>query len=103
MENKQIEVTCPCCETRLAVDVLTQKVLKTTAPDQVDETGKAKLDLARWDSAARRVEGRGTRAEDRLESALSAERDKESRLDDLFERAKDKVQRRSDQDEEEDA
>ena len=50
-----------------------------------------------------RVEGRGTRAEDRLESALSAERDKESRLDDLFERAKDKVQRRSDQDEEEDA
>ena len=28
MSTKQIDVTCPCCEARLVVDVRTEKVLK---------------------------------------------------------------------------
>lgn len=95
MSKKQIEVACPCCETRLVVDVLTSTVLRASAPEQVDETGRVRVDESRWDAARDRVQGRGAQAEDRLESALSAERDKESRLDDLFEKARQKVRRRS--------
>jgi len=101
MNNKQIEVACPCCETRLVVDVLTSTVLRASGPQQVDETGKVRLDESRWDAARDRVHGRGAEAEDRLESALSAERDKESRLDDLFEKAREKVRRSSEDEEEE--
>jgi hypothetical protein len=100
MNEKQIEVTCPCCESRLVIDVLTRSILRASAASQVDETGKVQLDESRWDSARQRVSERGTVAEDRLESALSAEREKESRLEDLFERAQEKLRRRDEDAEE---
>jgi hypothetical protein len=91
MESKQIDVDCPCCSTRLTIDVLTRKILRAAPPEQLDETGRAVLDESRWDEASARVEDRVQGAEDKLESALSAEREKESRLDDLFDKARRKV------------
>lgn len=94
METKQIEVDCPCCETRLVIDVLTRTVLRADAPAQIDETGKAQLDPERWSAASERVVGRSESAQDKLSAALDAERGKEDRLDSLFDKAKDKLERR---------
>jgi hypothetical protein len=88
--TKQIDVTCPCCQTRLTVDVRTSQVLRFARPSEVDETGKAVLDPARWDEAVERVQGRTRRVADELESGLSRERDKERHLDDLFDAARKK-------------
>jgi len=91
METKQIEVECPCCSARLTIDVLTRVVMRTAPRGEVDETGRPVLDESRWDEATQRIENRSAGAQDKLEAALSAERDKESRLDDLFEKARKKV------------
>ena len=94
METKQIEVTCPCCSTTLVVDVLTRKIMRAVSPAEIDETGKAVLDESRWDAATKRIEERSGTALDKLESGLDDERNKESHLDDLFDKARKKVQTR---------
>lgn len=98
METKQIEVDCPCCKSRLTVDVLTRTVMRADAPAQVDETGAAKLDESRWDAARTRVSGRTRSAEDKLGDAMERERGKSDRLDSLFDKAKEKLERRKDRD-----
>ena len=93
MDSKQIDITCPCCSTRLTVDVRTSQVLRSARPSEVDETGKAQLDPGRWDEAVGRVQERAGRVSDELEAGLSREREKERRLDDLFDAAKKKLER----------
>ncbi len=97
MPSKQIEVTCPCCDTILLIDTLTSKVMRRSRAAEVDETGKAKVDPARWDEARERVRDRRTGGEQRFEEALTQERDRDSDLDDLFERAKKKALGREDE------
>jgi len=87
MEKKQIDVTCPCCNTRLTVDVLTRKVMRQAAPGQVDDTGKAVLDETRWDSAQEKVAGRKDASVEKFDDALGQERTREKDLDDLFDKA----------------
>lgn len=99
MTHKQIDVVCPCCSTILTVDVLTEKVLRSASPREVDETGKAVLDEGRWDSAAERVAGRQARGQDSLESALEKERQRSDDLEDLFDKAKKKISRRAEEQE----
>lgn len=94
MSLKQIDVSCPCCDTRLTVDVLTGKVLRHAPPEQVDETGKPILDEKRWDAANSRVRDRKKDSLDKFEAALGKERSREDDLDDLFEKAKRKAQRK---------
>jgi hypothetical protein len=94
MANKEVEVRCSCCETRLTVDVLTGQVLRAVEPGQTDETGKPILDEERWDRAAENVADRPTAAEDKLDEGLRREANREKSLDDLFEKAKAKVKRR---------
>lgn len=91
METKQIEVQCPCCETRLTIDVRTRTVLKHAPPEQLDEMGKLIVDESRWDQAIDRAHGRADGAKDKLNKALDDEKAKESRLDDLFDRANKKL------------
>ena len=98
MSLKQIEVTCPCCESTLVVDVLTQSVLKHAPKAKLDETGKPILDEGRWDSATSKVQDRGQRGADAFDRALNQEADREKDLDDLFRKAQDKVKRRGQQD-----
>ena len=100
MEKKQIEVDCPCCSTHLTVDVLTGTVIGAVSPQELDEFGKPVVPSARWDSAKERVDSRSTGAGDRMDEALDAEKNKASRLDDLFDKARDKVNRRDQEREE---
>ena len=98
MTAKEIEVTCPCCDTRLFVDVLTQKVMKTAKPHEIDDTGRVKLDENRWDQASNRVAERNDVGVDKFDKALDAERKRSDRLDDLFRKASDKVSQGEDED-----
>ena len=94
METKQIDIDCPCCNTRLTVDVLTRQVLRHAPPEQLDETGKPVLDENRWDAANQKVAGRKGDAMDKFEAALGKERSREKDLDDLFEQAKKKANKK---------
>lgn len=91
MEVKQIEIDCPCCDTRLTIDVRTRTVLKHAPRATLDESGKVKLDEGRWDQALKRTSGRVDDAGSKLNKALDDERAKESRLDDLFDKANKKL------------
>jgi len=87
---KEIEVTCPCCQSRLAIDVLTAKVLRHERADAGGATGD------RWASAQDRVRGRTTSGTEKLDRALDSERGKKDRLDDLFRKAQEKLKRPDD-------
>ena len=90
MSAKQIEVSCPCCSSRLVVDVLTGKVMRT------ERAGPAAPGGDTWTSAQERVRGRTASGTEKLEKALESERGKADRLDDLFRKAKEKLQRPDD-------
>lgn len=91
MDIRQIDVVCPCCRSRLSVDVRTRQVLRTLAPDEQGPGGTGKPSEGRWDSASRRVSERGQAAGDRFDEALASERDKAARLEELFRQAQDKI------------
>ncbi len=103
MTAKQIDVTCPCCSTRLTVDVLTAQVLRRTPPkdEAKGEGGEAKGESGaeaagdRWTSAQARVRERSKSGEDRLENALEQERGKSKRFDELFDKAREKHTRKA--------
>lgn len=94
MDDKEIEVRCPCCEALLVIDVRTRKVLKHAPKGQLDETGQPVLDPGRWDQAQARVQGRLGQAQDAFDSALAKEQRRGKDLDALFDAAKRKVDRR---------
>jgi hypothetical protein len=99
MSAKQIDVTCPCCATRLTVDVLTAQVLRRSPPagePERETAGEPGRD--RWTSAQEKVRERTKSGEDRLESALEQERGKSKRFDDLFEKAREKHTRKPGED-----
>lgn len=89
MGTKQIDVTCPSCDTLLTVDVLTRQVLRRVGPLERDSPGSTRGE--RWESARKNVAGRRESGEDKFDRALDEERGKEARLDDLFRKAKDKL------------
>ncbi len=98
MSLKQIEITCPCCEATLVVDVLTQTVLKHAPKAQLDATGKPILDETRWQSAQATIQNRGRESADAFDQALRQEADREKDLDDLFRQAQNKVKKRREED-----
>ena len=91
MEAKQIEIECPCCKSRLLVDVRTGQLLRSRRPEELDSEGKPVVSERDWDEALGKVRGRSQTGEGRLDEALNRERDKASRLDELFRQAKDKL------------
>jgi len=102
MSAKQIDVTCPCCSTRLTVDVLTAQVLRRSPPDAAASGAEAPASAPesggdRWASAQARVRERSKSGEDRLESALEHERGKSKRFDELFQKAREKHTRKPDE------
>ena len=40
MAAKDLEITCPCCESRIEVDLRTGKVLRWNKKSELDEAGK---------------------------------------------------------------
>ena len=94
---KEIKVECPCCDTTLIVDVRSQKVMRHSAPAELDEFGKPRRgSTAAWDAAEKRIQGAKSRGTDAFDSALGREKARDRDLDDLFDRAKGNVQRRKD-------
>jgi len=91
VEIKQLEIDCPCCKTRLLVDVRTGQLLRARRPEELDSEGKPVVSEKDWDEALGKVRGRTQQREGRLDEALNRERDKANRLDELFRQAKDKL------------
>ncbi|MEO6711753.1 MAG: hypothetical protein ABI054_14275 [Planctomycetota bacterium] len=91
METKQIEVVCPCCTSRLTIDLRTEKVLRSRPKEQVDETGKPKVTEADWSQAFGKVKDREDKREDRLGSMLDQERKRPGDLEERFRAAKKKL------------
>ncbi len=99
MSSKEVQITCPCCESTLVIDVLTATVLKHAPKGKLDSMGKPILDEGRWQSAQGKVSERKERGKDAFDQAVNKEQSREQDLDDLFRKAKDKADRRSDDDE----
>lgn len=100
MENKQIEVDCPCCSSKLTIDVLTRTVMRALSPKELESDDPTQRGTERWNKASKRVAGRSAKSKDKLESAISMEKSKESRLDDLFDQANEKLKRKESEDDE---
>lgn len=86
-EAKSIDVECPCCRSRLHIDVLTRSVLRAASPAQVDEMGKPVVSPKDWDRALGRVKERHAEGERSFDGALERERRRAEDLDELFRRA----------------
>ncbi len=97
MEIKDVDVTCPCCGTRITVDVRTRKTLRTRPPKELDESGKPVVKAKDWDQISSKVEGRLGAASSKFEDGLSKEKTREGDLDDLFRKASEKVKKRKDE------
>ena len=91
MSSKQIDVACPCCDSRLSIDVRTGKIMRWAKPRELDDTGKPALREESWDDALSKVSGREEQGRDRFDSALRKEQSRDKDLDDLFRRAHEKA------------
>ncbi len=91
MEAKQIEIACPCCDSRLTIDVRSQKVLRHLRPEELDATGKPIVKDTDWNEAFDKVRGRSAGVGDKFDQALNRERTRSKDLDDLFDRANDSL------------
>lgn len=96
MEKKEVRVDCPCCQEVLTIDVRTEKVVRHHPREEGSSLRRDPDDTGAWDGAVGRVEAR--RASSGFEEALDKERSRERDLDDLFKKAKDQVDRRTDRD-----
>jgi len=96
-EKKDAQVVCPCCESRIEVDLRTGKVLRWRRAEELDDTGKPVLTEGDWAAANERVAGRLGQAKDRFEAGLSKEKSRGKDLDDLFEKAKGKLRKREEE------
>lgn len=97
MAIKEIEVACPCCASRIWVDVSTGKVVRSRRPQEEDESGRILMSEKDWESVRDRVRKRPQEGQNKLEEALDRERNKADTLDDLFTKAKDKAKRREEE------
>ncbi len=97
-ERKELQITCPCCSSRLVVDLRTERVVSHRRPEQLDEAGKPRVDDGDWKSAFDRVRERSDEGPSKLDAALERERGRAGSLDDLFERAKEKFEEPEDED-----
>jgi hypothetical protein len=84
MDAKEIAITCPCCDSRIVVDVLTRKILTWSRAGEVDAEGRPKVSEADWDAAHRRATGRLSESHDKFDAGLQREQQRESDLEDLW-------------------
>ena len=96
MDKRGIVITCPCCESRLDVDVRSGNIVRWNRATEVDETGKPILKEEDWVDANKRVGSRLDTATDAFEAGLSKEMNREKDLDDLFDKANEKAKRKPD-------
>ena len=97
MEKKQFEVTCPCCSSRLLLDVRSQQVVRSRRPEELDQAGKPKVNEGDWDDALGRVQTREAQRDSKLDAALQREENKSDHLDDLFRKASERANKEEDE------
>lgn len=93
MAAKDLEITCPCCESRLEVDVRTGKLVRWSKKSELDEAGKPVVRESDWGAAADKVNKRMGAATDKFDETLTREKNREKDLDDLFRKASEKLGR----------
>ena len=96
MEIKEVDVLCPCCDTRLTVDVRTGKVIRYSERREEGEAGKA--EPHDFDAISRRVEDRLGGAKEKFEQGLAREQSRGKDLDELFRKANEKLKEDDDED-----
>lgn len=83
MTTKKIKIECPACHSRLEVDVLTGKVMKSTGPDNVNTPAEVSGERS-WIEASARVDGRIQAATKKMDESLQREKGRTQDLDELF-------------------
>jgi len=94
MDTKSVEVECPCCQSRLEVDVRTATVVRWRQKGETDETGKPVVRESDWNDATQRVSQRLGTATDKFDQSLTREKNRERDLDELFRKANEKLGRK---------
>lgn len=89
--EKDLTVTCPCCESRLEIDVRTGTLVRWRKKGETDETGKPVMRESDWTSASERVSKRLGSATDKFDQSLSREKSRAKDLDELFRKANEKL------------
>src|SRR5262245_25268429 len=97
MDQKEVNVDCPCCQSRLEIDVRTAKVVRWRKPGESDETGKPVLRESDWTSASDRVSKRLGEAGDKFDQSLTREKRRAQDLDELFRKANEKLGRKDEE------
>ena len=86
METKDLAVRCPCCDSRIVVDVRTGKILTWSRAGEVDAEGRPKVTEEDWDAAQDKAKGRLAAGKDKFEEGLARENEREKDLDDLWDK-----------------
>ena len=84
MDQKELAVRCPCCDSRIVVDVRTSQVLSWSPAGEVDATGRPKATEQGWSAAQERAKGKLGAGLDKFEAGLKREQQREKDLDDLW-------------------
>jgi hypothetical protein len=96
MDTKDIQLDCPCCQSRLEVDVRSGKVLRWRPKGDLGEPGKPVVRESDWGSASQKVNQRMDAAADKFDQSLSREKNRTRDLDELFRKANEKLGRNQD-------
>jgi hypothetical protein len=91
METKDVRIECPCCESRLEIDVRTGKVLRWSKKTETDPAGRPVVRDSYWGAASERVGRRLGAAAEKFDESLQRERTRPRDLDDLFRKANEKL------------
>jgi hypothetical protein len=93
MDSKELKLECPCCASRLEVDVRTGKLMRWSKPAAGDEAGRAAAGEGNWGAASERVSKRLGTAADKFDQSLTREKQRSGELDELFRKASEKLAR----------
>ena len=94
MDAKDVKVDCPCCGSRLEIDVRTATIVRWRKKGEIDETGKPVMKEGDWSAAADRVGKRMGTAADKFDDSLTREKSRSKDLDELFRKANEKLGRK---------
>ena len=97
MDSKEVKIDCPCCQSRLEIDVRTSKVLRWRKKGETDEVGKPVLRESDWSAASDKVNRRLGSAADKFDESLTREKGRKQDLDDLFRKANEKLGRKDEE------
>jgi hypothetical protein len=92
VDTKDVRIDCPCCESRLEIDVRSGKVLRWSKKGESDEAGKPVVRESDWGTASERVAKRLGTATDKFDDSLKREQTRSRDLDDLFRKASKKLE-----------